>query len=104
MAAPYNPPVKNEDFVCYVGLREYASPSRLKADPTLAAGDVKVKKDTGAVANIGTLPAVDNAGERVVRVALTSTEMNCDVVTIIFHDQTDPPEWADLVVCIPTSA
>lgn len=103
MAAPYNPPVKNEDFVIYVGLEEVLSPGRFKADPTLAAGDVKVKKDTGAPANITTLPAVDAAGERVVRVALTATEMNADVITIIFRDQTDPPEWADLVISIPTT-
>lgn len=104
MAAPYNPPIKNEDFVCYVGLRSYASPARLQAGPTLAAGDVKVKKDTGTFTNLGTLPAVDTAGERVVKVTLTATEMNADNVIIQFVDQTDPPEWADFVISIPTTS
>ncbi len=103
MAAPYNPPVKGEDFVIYVGLEDFANPGRLKADPTLAAGDVKVKKDTGAVANTATLPAVDNAGERVVRLTLSATEMTADVVTVIFHDATEPPEWGDLTISIPTT-
>ncbi len=103
MAAPYNPPARGEDFAIYVGLEDMANAGRLKADPTIAAGDVKVKKDTGVVANIATLPAVDNAGERVVRLALSATEMTADVVTVIFHDQTDPPEWADSVISIPTT-
>jgi len=104
MAAPYNPPVKNEDFVTYVALDDMNAPGRTKADPTLAAGDVQIKKDTGAYANIGTLPAVDTAGDDVVRVALTATEMNADNVVIRFKDQTDPPEWADKVISIPTTA
>lgn len=103
MAAPYNPPKRGEDFVIYVALSDMANPGRNKADPTLATGDVKVKKDAGALANIGTLPAVDFAGERMVRLALTATEMTADVVTIEFHDVTDPPEWADLVISIPTT-
>lgn len=103
MAAPYNPPVKNEDFVIYVALENMSSLGSFKADPTLAAGDVKVKKDTGAFANITTLPAVDTAGDRVVKVALTATEMNADNVVIQFVDQTSPKEWADLVIAIPTT-
>lgn len=104
MAAPYNPPVKNEDFVIYVGLLDVANPNRFKADPTLASGDVKVKKDAGGFTNLGTLPAVDSAGDRVVKVTLTSTEMNADNVVIQFVDQTDPPEWADRIISIPTTA
>lgn len=103
MAAPYNPPVKNEDFVIYVGLENLSAPGEFKADPTLASGDVKVKKDNGAFANLGTLPAVDTAGDRVVKVTLTSTEMNADNVVIQFVDQTSPKEWADLIISIPTT-
>lgn len=103
MAAPYNPPKKNEDFIFYAGLEDMSNPGRFKSDPTLAAGDVKVKKDAGAPANIGTLPAVDAAGEYVVKVTLTATEMNADNVVIRFRDQTDPPEWGDLIVSIPTT-
>lgn len=103
MAAPYNPPKKNEDFVFYVGLQDLANPGRFKADPTIAAGDFKVKKDAGGPANLTTLPAIDAAGEYAVKVTVSSTEMNADVVTLIGHDATDPPEWADVLISIPTT-
>lgn len=105
MAAPYNPPKKNEDFAIDIGLEDLANPGRLKSSPTLASGDVKVRQDTGAFANIdagGT--AVPTATGKAVRLALTATEMNADVVTVVFSDQTDPPEWADLILSIPTTA
>jgi hypothetical protein len=103
MAAPYNPPVKNEDFIFYVALKATADGS-FKVNPTLAAGDVKVKKDSGAPANLGTLPAVDNSAEIWVKVTLTSTEMNADNVCIQFIDQTSPKEWEDYAISIPTTA
>jgi hypothetical protein len=101
MAAPYNPPKKGEDFKFAVGLSDANSPSRLKSAPTLAAGDVKVKKDFGAAANIATLPTADG---KEVSVTLSATEMTADNVTVIFSDVNDPPEWADLIVHIPTTA
>lgn len=104
MAAPYNPPVKGEEFLIFVPLEDLANPGSFKADPTLAAGDVKIKKDAGAFANLATLPAVDTAGDCVVRVAITGTEMNADVVVLQFVDQTSPKEWADFILCIPTTA
>ena len=104
MAAPYNPPVKNEDFKFRVSLEDYLLPGLFKANPTLAAGDVKVDKDGGGLNNLGTLPSASPAASKLVVVELTATEMNADVVTIIFSDQTSPPEWADLVVSIPTTS
>lgn len=104
MAAPYNPPVKGEDFVIYIALSKASDPSRFQADPTIAAGDFKVKKDAGSPANLTTLPAVDSAGEVSVKITLSATEMNADNVTIIGVDQTDPPEWADFLLSIPTTA
>ncbi len=103
MAAPYNPPKRGEDFVIYVGLQDAADPARLKADPTIAAGDFKVKKDAGSPANLTTTPAVDAAGEVSVKITLSATEMTADVVTIIGKDQTSTPEWADLLISIPTT-
>jgi hypothetical protein len=41
MAAPYNPPKKNEDFILYVGLSDMGSAGSLKSNPTIAAGDFK---------------------------------------------------------------
>ena len=104
MAAPYNPPVKNEDFVIRIALEDMANPGRFKSSPTIAAGDFKVDKDGAGLVNLGTLPSVDPAASKLVKITLSSTEMNADVVTVICSDQTDPPEWADFVFSIPTTA
>jgi hypothetical protein len=103
MVAPYNPPVKNEDFIVRVSLEDYANPGRMKSSPTIAAGDFKVDKDGGGLTNLTTLPSVDPTGSVLVKVTLSATEMNADVVTIVAKDQTDPPEWCDFVLCIPTT-
>jgi hypothetical protein len=104
MAAPYNPPVKNEDFFIQIGLEDYANPGNLKSNPTIAAGDFKVSKDGGALANLTTLPSVAPASSVCVTVTLSATEMNADYVTIVGIDQTNPTEWADVLISIPTSA
>jgi hypothetical protein len=103
MAAPYNPPVKNEDFICYIALEDLATPGSFKANPTLASGDVKISKDGGAFANLATLPSVEPASGRSVKVTLSSTEMNADNVFVQFIDQTDPKEWADFAFNIVTT-
>lgn len=104
MAAPYNPPVKNEDFVIYVTLTDLAALGSFKANPTIAAGDWKVSKDGGALANLATLPAVTPAGSIWVKITLSATEMNADNVAIQGIDQTDPKEWADFAMSIPTTS
>lgn len=104
MAAPWNPPVKNEDFEFDVCLEDYANGGLFKSNPTLAAGDVKISKNNGALANLATLPSVSPASSKIVTVALSSTEMNADKVTVIFSDQTNPPEWCDYAVTILTTA
>lgn len=100
---PYNPPVKGEDFVLYIALETLTSPGTFKVNPTIAAGDFKVKKDSGAPANLTTLPAVDDSGEIWLRITLSATEMNADVVCIQGVDQTSPKEWADFALVIPTT-
>jgi hypothetical protein len=104
VSAPYNPPKKNEDFIVRVALRDVATPSRFKSSPTIASGDFKVDKDGGGLSNLATLPAVDPAASKLVKITLSATEMNADVVTVVCSDQTDPPEWADLVFSIPTTS
>jgi hypothetical protein len=104
MAAPYNPPVKNEDFKVRIALSDSDDPASFKANPTIAAGDFKVDKDGGGLTNLTTLPSVDPAGSVLVLVALSATEMNADVVTIVGIDQTSPKEWGDFVLSIPTTA
>lgn len=104
MAAPYNPPVKNEDFIIRIALEDYSSPGNFKSNPTIAAGDFKVDKDGGGLTNLATLPSVDPASSVLVKITLSATEMNADVVTIVAIDQTASKEWADFALSIPTSA
>lgn len=103
MAAPYNPPVKNEDFIFYIALEDYTNPGNFDVNPTIAAGDFQVSKDGGAFANLSTLPAVEPASSRMVKVTLSATEMNADNVVIQGVDQTSPKEWADIIISIPTT-
>lgn len=104
MAAPYNPPKKNEDFKIRIVLEDYANPGNLKSDPTLAAGDFKVDKDGGGLNNLATLPTVSPASSVFVLLELSATEMNADVVSIVAVDQTAPKEWSDSAISIPTTA
>jgi hypothetical protein len=104
MAAPYNPPVKNEDFIVRIALADMNTPGSFKSSATIAAGDFKVDKDGGGLTNLGTLPSVDPASSVLVKITLSSTEMNADVVTLVCVDQTAPKEWCDFVLCIQTSS
>lgn len=110
MAGPYNPPIKNTAYETYVSLRSFATPGSLQANPTLAAGDVKLYIDgvastlgAGSSANLVTLPTVVDTTV-VVKVNLSSSEMNADNVTVVFIDQTATKEWEDLAVNIQTAA
>lgn len=104
MAGPYNPPVNAEDFIFYAALSDMNVKGSFKSNPTIAAGDFKVSKDGGALANLATLPAVTPASSVMVKFTLSSTEMTADNVTVVGVDQTSPKEWADFVVNIVTQA
>jgi hypothetical protein len=104
MAAPYNPPVKNEDFILFVSLQDLAASGSFKANPAIAAGDFKVSKDGGALTNLATLPTVTPAGSVMLKLTLSATEMNADSVTVVGIDQTADKEWADFVLTIPTTS
>jgi len=103
MAAPYNPPKKNEDFIFYVALEDYANPGNFKTNPTIATSDFQISKDGAAFGDLGTLPAVTPASSRTVKITVSSTEMNADNVVIQGVDQTSPKEWADIIIAIPTT-
>jgi hypothetical protein len=103
MAAPYNPPKKNEDCVFRIALEDYANPGNFKSNPTIAAGDFKVAVDATALTNLGTLPTVSPSSTVLVLITLSASEMNGDVITLVCIDQTSPKEWADLVISIPTT-
>jgi len=102
MASSY-PPVKNSELIFYIGLKSQANPLVFQANPTLAAGDVKVAVDDGAPANLGTLPVVDADFTKRVKVTLSASEMNGDKITVIFSDAAGS-EWCDLMLEIHTAA
>ena len=104
MAAPWNPPKRAEDFEFSVCLEDYQNPGVFKSNPTLAAGDVKISKDNGAFADLTSLPSVLPAAGKNVVAVLSATEMTADKVTVLFSDQTVPPEWADYAISILTTA
>ena len=104
MVAPYNPPVKNENFLVRIALADMANPGSFKSNPTIAAGDFKVDIDGAGLNNLGTIPLVSPASSVLVLVTLANTEMNGDVISIVGIDQTSPKEWADFVVSIPTTS
>lgn len=95
-------PKKNAEFIFYVGLPSVADSNIFQANPTLAAGDVKVSIDGGALGNLGTLPDVDPNSSKVVKVLLAAAEMNGDNIQIIFSDAAGT-EWKDVIVNIQTA-
>jgi hypothetical protein len=104
VVAPFNPPVKGEDFLIRIALRSASDPRSFQANPTIATGDFKIDKDGGGLNNLATLPSVSPTGSVLVLVTLSASEMNADVVTVVGIDQTNPKEWADFVLSIPTTA
>lgn len=102
MAAPYNPPIKGEDFKIRIALEDANAPGSLKSIPTLASGDFKVDIDGAGFNNLGTTPSVSPSSSVAVLLTLSSSEMNGDVITIVGVDQTNPKEWADFFLSIPT--
>lgn len=72
------------------------------ANPTLAAGDVKLSKDGGAFTNLGTLPDAEPNSGKAIRVILADTETECTFGVIDFIDQTSPKEWEDQRVIFMT--
>lgn len=99
----YNPPVRGREYIFYLSLVDAADTTLFKANPTLASGDVKISKDGGAEANLGTLPTVTPASGRHVKVTVSATEMDADNVSIVFHDAAGV-EWCDTQVNIQPNA
>ena len=105
---PSSPPLKNQAYSVQICLQDLANPGKFKADPTLAAGDVKCSGAStggtpGAVGNLTVLPSVEPAGSIWVNLQLSAAEMNFDLVFVQFIDQTVPAEWADYAFCIQTT-
>lgn len=101
--ASYVTPKKGVEFIFYISLVSQASTKVMQSNPTISAGDFKVSIDGGALANPATLPAVTPASSKMVKVTLSTTEMDGDNITFVASDASGA-EWCDLVVNIQTSA
>jgi hypothetical protein len=99
----YVSPKKNTQYILFISLVSQASTKLMKANPTIAAGDFKVSTDGGALANLGTLPVVTPASSAMVKITLSTSEMNGDNVTVVCSDAAGA-EWCDLTINIQTSA
>jgi hypothetical protein len=101
--ATYVPAKKNTAFIFYVGLYQQADTRLLKANPTLAAADFNVSTDGGALGALATTPTVTPASGRMVKISLSSGEMNGDNITVVCSDSAGA-EWCDLIINIQTAA
>ena len=101
--ASYVTPKRATAFKMFVGLPSQANPSIFQSNPTIAAGDFKVSKDGGALANLTALPSVSPASSKMVMIDLDATEMTADNITVICSDAAGA-EWGDVVINIQTSA
>jgi hypothetical protein len=99
---PSYPPKKGVQYITYIGLVSQANTKLLQSNPTIAAGDFKVSIDGGALANLATLPVVTPASSKMVKVTLSTSEMNGDNVTLVCSDAAGA-EWCDLLLNIQTS-
>jgi hypothetical protein len=88
----------------YFPLSDMARPGRYKANPTIAAGDFKLSQMDGALSPLATTPTVSPAGSIWVKVTISTAEMATGVAKVQCLDLTEPPEWADFAISIPTTA
>ena len=101
--ASFVPPKRAAAYRFYVSLVDQADTKKVKVNPTLAAGDVKVSKDGGAFANITTLPVATPSGSASLQVDLSATEMTADNIVLQFIDAAGA-EWCDLTINLQTAA
>lgn len=101
--ASYVPAKYGAEYIFYVGLDSVATAGAFQSNPTVAAGDFKISKDGGTLANLTTLPTVTPASGKMVKITLSATEMSADNVTVIASDAAGA-EWRDLIVNIQTAA
>jgi hypothetical protein len=97
------PVIKNDPngATFYVALVSQATPSTFQANPTLAAGDVKISIDGGAFNNLATLPVVTPAAGKAVKCVFSQAETNGDNLVVVFSDAAGA-EWCDQIIAIQT--
>lgn len=93
-------PLKDEEYIFYIGLGDSLSPDDFLVNPTIAAGDFQKSVDGGVFSNLSTVPVVSPTGSVMVKVILTPLEMSGEKVNVVGKDQTDPSEWQDIIISI----
>lgn len=101
--ATYVPAKINTQYIFYISLRSQADSTIAQSNPTLAAADFNVSTDGGALGALGTTPTVTPAASKMVKVTLSTSEMNGANITLVCSDNAGA-EWMDLVVNIQTAA
>lgn len=99
----YVPAKKGVEFIFYVGLESVATAGAFQSNPTIASGDCKVSIDGGTLTNLATLPTVAPSSSKLVKITLSSSEMNGDNITVIWSDAAGG-ETKDLIINIQTAA
>ena len=94
-------PYKGQEWETSITLVDADSRPDLQSNPTLAAGDAKISKDYGSFSNLATLPDAPNSDAQV-RIQLSSSEMDANVILIQLIDQTATKEWDDYSLTIHT--
>lgn len=96
-----DPPVYAAAWHFFISLISQADTNIFQANPTLAAGDVKVSIDGGSLNNLATLPSATPAASKLLRVDLSAAEMTGNQIMVLFSDAADS-EWQDAMVMIST--
>jgi hypothetical protein len=78
------------------GLYHATLGGHFRVNPTIAAGDFQISKDSGAFVNLTNLPLVSPAGSPLVLFQLTAAEMTADRVTVLGVDQAGG-EWSEFM-------
>src|SRR4051812_6759213 len=98
----YMPAKKNTQWIGYIALVSQADTKLLKSNPTIASGDFKTSLDGAALGNLGTLPTVTPASSVMVKITLSTSEMNGDNTSVVCIDASGA-EWCDQFLNIQPS-
>src|SRR3990167_1302874 len=99
----YVPAKQNSEFILYMGLVDQAARPTFKANPTLAAGDFKLSKDGGTLANLVVLPTVVGTS-KLVKVRILGTEAGTAANLSVVASDAAGAEWDDVIINIQTVA
>lgn len=99
----YVTPKINTQYIFYISVVSQADTKLMQNSATIAAGDFQVSTNGGTLANLTTIPAVTPASSDMIKITLSTSEMNGDNVTVVCSDAAGS-EWCDQVINIQTSA